>query len=29
MSMTGAPEANKNALEGYEKRLQAKEDINR
>lgn len=29
LSMTGAPEANKNALEGYVKRLQAKEDINR
>ena len=29
MSMTGAPEANKTALQGYEKRLQAKEDINR
>ena len=29
MSMTGAPEANKNALDGYVKRLQAKEDINR
>jgi len=29
MSMTGAPEANKNTLEGYVKRLQAKEDINR
>src|SRR5437660_11576914 len=29
LSMTGAPEANKNALEGYAKRLQAKEDINR
>ena len=29
MSLTGAPEANKNALESYVKRLQAKEDINR
>ena len=29
LSMPGAPEANKNALEGYLKRLQAKEDINR
>lgn len=29
MSMTGAPEANKNALEGYVKRLQSKDDINR
>jgi len=29
LSLTGAPEANKNALEGYVKRLQAKEDINR
>jgi hypothetical protein len=29
MSMTGAPDANKNALDGYVKRLQAKEDINR
>lgn len=29
MSLTGAPEANKNALDGYVKRLQAKEDINR
>jgi Protein of unknown function (DUF2911)/Tetratricopeptide repeat len=29
MSLTGAPDANKNALEGYVKRLQAKEDINR
>ncbi len=29
LSMTGAPDANKTALEGYVKRLQAKEDINR
>jgi hypothetical protein len=29
LSLTGAPDANKNALEGYVKRLQAKEDINR
>jgi hypothetical protein len=29
LSLTGAPDANKNALEGYEKRLQAKDDINR
>jgi tetratricopeptide (TPR) repeat protein len=29
LSMTDAPEANKNALEGYAKRLQAKDDINR
>jgi hypothetical protein len=29
MSLTGAPDANKNTLEGYVKRLQAKEDINR
>jgi hypothetical protein len=28
-SLTGAPDANRNALEGYVKRLQAKEDINR
>ena len=29
LSLPGAPEANKNALDGYLKRLQAKEDINR
>ena len=29
LSMPGAPDANKNALEGYVKRLQAKDDINR
>jgi hypothetical protein len=29
LSMTGAPDANKNALEGYVKKLQNKEDINR
>ena len=29
MSLPGAPDANKNALDGYVKRLQAKEDINR
>jgi hypothetical protein len=29
LSFTGAPDANKNALEGYEKRLLAKDDINR
>jgi len=29
LSLTGAPDANRNALEGYVKRLQAKEDINR
>jgi hypothetical protein len=29
LSLSGAPEANKNALEGYAKRLQAKDDINR
>ncbi|HEX8812702.1 MAG TPA: DUF2911 domain-containing protein [Terracidiphilus sp.] len=29
LSMVGAPDANKTALEGYAKRLQAKEDINR
>jgi tetratricopeptide (TPR) repeat protein len=29
LSLTGAPDANKNALEGYVKRLQAKDDINR
>jgi hypothetical protein len=29
LSMPGAPDANKNALENYMKRLQAKEDINR
>jgi Protein of unknown function (DUF2911)/Tetratricopeptide repeat len=29
LSLTGAPDANKNALEGLVKRLQAKEDINR
>jgi hypothetical protein len=29
LSLTDAPEANKNALENYMKRLQAKEDINR
>ncbi|HEY4766075.1 MAG TPA: DUF2911 domain-containing protein [Candidatus Sulfotelmatobacter sp.] len=29
MSLTGAPDANKNTLEGYVKRLQVKEDINR
>ena len=29
LSMVGAPDANKTALEGYVKRLQAKEDINR
>ncbi|MGC1451292.1 MAG: DUF2911 domain-containing protein [Candidatus Sulfotelmatobacter sp.] len=29
LSLTGAPDANKNALENYMKRLQAKEDINR
>ena len=29
LSMPGAPDANKNALEGYVKRLQSKEDINR
>jgi hypothetical protein len=29
MSLAGAPDANKNALDGYVKRLQAKEDINR
>jgi hypothetical protein len=29
LSMTGAPDANKNALQGYVKRLEAKEDINR
>ncbi len=29
MSLTGAPDANKNTLEGYVKRLQAKDDINR
>jgi hypothetical protein len=28
-SLTGAPDANRNALEGYVKRLQAKDDINR
>ena len=29
LSMAGAPESNKNALEGYIKRLQSKDDINR
>ncbi len=29
LSLVGAPDANKNVLEGYVKRLQAKEDINR
>ena len=29
LSMAGAPDANKTALEGYVKRLQAKDDINR
>ncbi len=29
MSLTGAPDANRNTLEGYVKRLQAKDDINR
>jgi hypothetical protein len=29
LSLSGAPDANKNALEGYVKRLQNKEDINR
>ncbi|MFZ0733338.1 MAG: DUF2911 domain-containing protein [Candidatus Sulfotelmatobacter sp.] len=29
LSMAGAPESNKNALEGYIKRLRSKEDINR
>jgi tetratricopeptide (TPR) repeat protein len=29
LSLTGAPDANKNALEGFVKRLQAKDDINR
>jgi tetratricopeptide (TPR) repeat protein len=29
LSMPGAPDANKNALDGYVKRLQAKDDINR
>jgi hypothetical protein len=29
LSLTGAPDANKNALQGYVKRLQNKEDINR
>jgi hypothetical protein len=29
LSLTGAPDANKNTLEGYVKKLQAKEDINR
>ena len=29
LSLTGAPDANKTALEGYVKKLQAKEDINR
>lgn len=29
LSLTGAPEANKSALEGYVKRLEAKDDINR
>jgi tetratricopeptide (TPR) repeat protein len=29
LSLTGAPDANKTALEGYVKRLEAKEDINR
>ncbi|HET6178568.1 MAG TPA: DUF2911 domain-containing protein [Candidatus Sulfotelmatobacter sp.] len=29
LSMVGAPDANKNALEGYMKRLQGKEDINK
>jgi len=29
LSMVGAPDANKTALEGYAKRLQAKDDINR
>jgi hypothetical protein len=29
LSLTGAPDANKNALQNYVKRLQAKEDINR
>ena len=29
LSMAGAPESNKNALEGYVKRLENKEDINR
>jgi tetratricopeptide (TPR) repeat protein len=29
LSIPGAPDANKNALEGYVKRLQAKDDINR
>jgi hypothetical protein len=29
LSLTGAPESNKSALEGYVKRLEAKEDINR
>jgi hypothetical protein len=29
MSMNGAPDANKTALETYAKRLEAKEDINK
>ena len=29
LSLTGAPDSNKSALEGYVKKLQAKEDINR
>jgi hypothetical protein len=29
LSLTGAPDSNKNALQNYVKRLQAKEDINR
>jgi len=29
LSLTGAPDSNKANLEGYVKRLQAKEDINR
>lgn len=29
LSLTGAPDANKNALEGFVKRLEAKDDINR
>jgi hypothetical protein len=29
MSLNGAPDANKNALEAYTKRLEAKDDINK
>jgi hypothetical protein len=29
LSLNGAPDANKNALENYVKRLSAKEDINK